>query len=657
MIRVLDKSIADKIAAGEVIDRPVSIIKELLENSLDAGADSITVEIRNGGKSYIRVTDNGCGIESDQVEIAFRRHATSKISSEKDLDAIGTLGFRGEALASICAVSRVELITKTRDARTGQKAVVDGSQIIENTATGCPDGTTVTVRDLFYNVPARRKFMGSDSAETRRIVDMVSRISLAYVDVKITLINGNKTVFATRGNGNIYNNIIKIYGSDIGRDLLPVDGRQGDFIIRGFVSPPSESAPSRNKQIFCVNGRVVSSKVLEKGLEDAYREKLFAGRFPVAFLFLSLPPEKLDVNVHPTKKEIRFDDDFEVEDFVRTNVYRALRAKESLPQIRSENLKHQVSVVEEQTSYVCEKDRSAALCTDGAAPAISGEKPAAALYMNYDGEKNAPAGGRISGENASVTAAPQVTGSVTADAKTPTVPVVKVREQGEQVEIKSLLSEMREERQDAEQRDREMKPQEPDSRGFDFRELHYMGALFNTYIMACDDDDFYLIDQHAAHERVFYEKLLRQYNEREKLSQQLLLPVNMNVSANVTVTEEVWLEDVRSMGYDIEFFGNNTYIVREIPAFMELGEAEDFLTDFFKELESRPDLTDRNVLEKIIMRSCKSAVKGGDVLTEAEIEGLIKDLSACVNPFSCPHGRPTFIRMTRYEIEKLFKRV
>ena len=637
MIRGLDKSIADKIAAGEVIDRPVSIIKELLENSLDAGADSITVEIRNGGKSYIRVTDNGCGIESDQVEIAFRRHATSKISSEKDLDAIGTLGFRGEALASICAVSRVELITKTRDARTGQKALVDGSRIVENTATGCPDGTTVTVRDLFYNVPARRKFMGSDSAETRRIVDMVSRISLAYVDVKITLINGNKTVFATRGNGNIYNNIIKIYGSDIGRDLLPVDGRQGDFIIRGFVSPPSESAPSRNKQIFCVNGRVVSSKVLEKGLEDAYREKLFAGRFPVAFLFLSLPPEKLDVNVHPTKKEIRFDDDFEVEDFVRTNVSKALRAKESLPQIRGENLTNPVSTGEEQTVNLYQKT------------------PATALYANDNGEKNTTTDGRIFEKNASGAAAVQTPGSAAVTA--PEVPVVKVREQGEQVEIKSLLSEMREERQDTEPRDREMTPKKPDRRDFDFRELHYMGALFNTYIMACDDDDFYLIDQHAAHERVFYEKLLRQYNEREKLSQQLLLPLNMNVSANVTVTEDVWIEDVRSMGYDIEFFGSNTYIVREIPAFMELREAEDFLTDFFKELGSRPDLTDRNVLEKIVMRSCKSAVKGGDVLTEAEIDGLIKDLSACVNPFSCPHGRPTFIRMTRYEIEKLFKRV
>lgn len=648
MIRVLDKSIADKIAAGEVIDRPVSIIKELLENSLDAGADSITVEIRNGGKSYIRVSDNGCGIESDQVEIAFRRHATSKISSEKDLDAIGTLGFRGEALASICAVSRVELITKTRDARTGQKAVVEGSLIVENTATGCPDGTTVTVRDLFYNVPARRKFMGSDSAETRRIVDMVSRISLAYVDVRVTLINGNKTVFATRGNGNIYNNIIKIYGSDIGRDLLPVDGRQGDLIIRGFVSPPSESAPSRNKQIFCVNGRVVSSKVLEKGLEDAYREKLFAGRFPIAFLFLSIPAEKLDVNVHPTKKEIRFDDDFEVEDFVRTNVSDALRVKESLPQIRSEDLRHQVNVGEEPGRYILEKQPAAE-------PMIRGVNSAETIYTNDSGEKISQASDQLSVEDADRAAAPQVL--MTPAERVPAVPVVNLREQGEQVEIKSLLSEMRENRQDEERRDLEMAPEKPDSRGFDFRELHYMGALFNTYIMACDDDDFYLIDQHAAHERIFYEKLLRQYNDREKLSQQLLMPVNLSVSANVTVTEDMWLEDVRSMGYDIEFFGGSTYIVREIPAFMELCEAEDFLTDFFRELGSKPDLTDRNVLEKIIMRSCKSAVKGGDVLTEAEIEGLIKDLSSCVNPFSCPHGRPTFIRMTRYEIEKLFKRV
>ena len=340
MIRILDKNVADKIAAGEVIDRPVSIIKELLENSLDADASGITVEIRNGGKSYIRVTDNGCGIEADEAELAFMRHATSKITSAGDLDAIRTLGFRGEALASICAVARVELITKTADAKTGRKIVIEGSQVMENTAIGCPEGTTVTVRDLFYNVPARQKFLASDSSETRRIVDMVSRISLAYGDVKINMINNGRSVFSTRGNGNILNNIISVYGSDVGRDLLPVESSRDGFLLKGFVSAPSSSAPSRSKQIFCVNGRIVSSKVLEKALEDGYREKLFAGRFPLAFLFLSMPPERLDVNVHPTKKQIRFDDDFEVQDFVREAVKGALNVKEALPQIRTETVSY-----------------------------------------------------------------------------------------------------------------------------------------------------------------------------------------------------------------------------------------------------------------------------------------------------------------------------
>ena len=275
MIKILDKHVADKIAAGEVIDRPVSIIKELLENSLDADASAVTVEIRNGGKSYIRVTDNGCGIPAGEVELAFKRHATSKITSADDLNSIETLGFRGEALASICAVARVELVTKTADAKTGRRVVIEGSSIVENTATGCPDGTTVTVRDLFYNVPARNKFLASDGAETRRIADMVSRIALSYGDVKFNLINGNTTVFSTRGNGNILNNIISIFGNEIGKNLLPAEYRRNGFVLKGFVSSPAASAPSRSKQIFCVNGRVVSSDVLEKALDEAYREKLF----------------------------------------------------------------------------------------------------------------------------------------------------------------------------------------------------------------------------------------------------------------------------------------------------------------------------------------------------------------------------------------------
>lgn len=603
MIKILEKNVADKIAAGEVIDRPVSIIKELMENSIDAGATAVTIEIRNGGKTYIRVTDNGCGIPEHEAELAFMRHATSKITSEHDLDAIRTLGFRGEALASICAVSRVELVTRTAEVRVGRKIVVEGSETLENTATGCPQGTTVTVRDLFYNVPARQKFLASDNAESRRIADMVSRIALSYVDVKITLINGSKTVFSTRGKGRILDNIISIYGSDTGRDLLPVESSSDGFVVKGFVSPPSASLPSRSRQVFCVNGRVISSRVMEKALDEAYKEKLFHGRFPAAFLFLAIPPDKLDVNIHPTKKEVRFDDNFEVEDFIRKAVTAALTVKNALPEIRKDDLKKQ-------------------------------EFTATAAKPSEVREKS------------------------------------KIEYVSEQVDIKNILKTLRDdsgmqEKTYENEDEHEVSVNKavdriivdkPVSRPFDMSELYIIGTVFDTYILASDSDTFYLIDQHAAHERIFYEKLLHQYNTSEKNSQQLLVAVSFNVAAAVAASEEEWIDQLRSMGYNIEFFGNNTYIVREIPAFMELGEAESFLSDFFSEVEHRIDFTDVRAVEKLIMKSCKSAVKGGDRLTDEETGALLKDLAGCINPFSCPHGRPTFIRMTRYEIEKMFKR-
>lgn len=605
MIKILDKHVADKIAAGEVIDRPVSIIKELIENALDADATSVTVEIRNGGKSYIRVTDNGCGIPADEVELAFKRHATSKITAAEDLDAIATLGFRGEALASICAVARVELITKTADAKSGRRVVIEGSDVLENSAIGCPDGTTITVRDLFFNVPARNKFLASDSSETRRIVDMVSRIALSYGDVKFNLINGNNKVFSTRGNGNILNNIINIFGNDIGRDLIPVEASSNDFIIKGFVSSPAASAPSRNKQIFCVNGRVVSSNILERALDDAYKAKLFHGRFPIAFLFLAMPPEKLDVNVHPTKKEIRFDDPYEVSDFVARAVKDALTVKESVPQIRHEYIKMQH---------------------------VEPSKPKDDGYQYTFNETTAEIK-EIKPE-----------------------PKLEVREEPE-VDINMILSTMRTNEESKVDEPSTLTVEIPSAIPFSFDDLIIKGSVFNTYIIAQDDEGFYLIDQHAAHERVFYERLLKQYNNETKAKQTLLIPVNFNVSAQVTALEETWLDKVCSIGYDIEYFGNNTYLVREIPAFMDLEEAEAFLNDMFRELEDKPDLTNKRTLERIITKACKSAVKGGDHLSEEEMASLMKDLKACINPFSCPHGRPTFIRMTKYEIEKLFKRV
>ena len=606
MIKILDKHIADKIAAGEVIDRPVSIVKELVENALDAEATSVTVEIRDGGRSYIRVTDNGFGIEESDVETAFRRHATSKISDVKDLDCIGTLGFRGEALASICAVSRTELITKTAGSKSGRRVVVEASEVLENTAVGCPEGTTVTVRDLFFNVPARYKFLASDASESRKIIDFVSRIALSYPDVRFSMINGKNRAFTTSGKGNILANIISIYGKDIGEGLIPVSASAGGFTLKAFVSSPDRTLPSRSRQIFCVNGRIIASSVLEHALDKAYAERMFKGRFPIAFLFLSMPPEKLDVNIHPTKKEIRFDDNSEVEDFVADAIAAALKGEQAVPDVSAEVASRQEEPAE-----------TAQIAADHLAATL-GEEP-----FRYE------------------------------------TPALKQQEQGEQerIDVKTVLGSMRES-QTAEIRRKETPDPVPEkvNRPFEFEDLTVIGAVFNTYILAQDEDCFYMIDQHAAHERVFYEKLMRQYEAEEKVSQQMLVPLSFSVASEVAESESSWIGQVRAMGYDIEFFGNNTYIVRKIPAFMEMSEAEAFLGDLFGSFRDKPDLTDHRILDKIITRSCKSAVKGGDTLDAAEVDALMTQLSVCDNPFSCPHGRPTFIKMTRYELERMFKR-
>ena len=621
MIRVLEKHVADKIAAGEVIDRPVSIIKELVENSLDADARSVTVEITKGGKEYLRVSDDGCGIPADEAELAFLRHATSKIEREEDLDAISSLGFRGEALASICAVARVDMITRTRDAHTGRHLTAEGSEILSNTATGCPEGTTITVRDLFYNVPARRKFLASDGAESRRIIDLMSRIALAYPDVRFRLLSGRREIFQTTGRGNILDNIQRIYGRDITRDLVAVDASEKGMVLRGFVSTPAASVSARNRQFFCVNGRVVSSRTMERGLEKAYRERLFAGRFPIAFLFLSLPADQLDVNVHPTKKEIRFDSEFAVEDFITEAVTKAIAAKEAIPRAAASS----GHTVQRQESPV---------------PKTSAEE--VPEKPEHDADRDAE-----------------------------TDSIFSVPDQGSQVDIKNILETMREDAQTEDTKVKEetapyegregtgssaSEKQPAASQSLDIASLQVIGSVLNTYIVATDGEALYLIDQHAAHERIFYEKLLRQYHDSDKYRQEMLLPIQISVSAQVENAEDLWIGYLRDMGYDIENFGSRTYIVRAMPAFGDPAECEAFLRQMLLELEEKPDPRDFAGLDRLIMRSCKSAVKGGDVLHPSEIRALLSGLSACDTPWSCPHGRPTIVKMTRYDLEKMFKR-
>ena len=330
MIRLLDKSVSDKIAAGEVIERPISIVKELVENALDAGADSVVIEIKNGGKSYIRITDNGCGIPCEEAETAFLRHATSKIETASDLDAVDTLGFRGEALASIAAVTRTELVTKTADSKTGVRLVLHGGSVIASEQIGCPDGTTIVVTDLFYNTPARLKFMKTDSSESGLIIDFISQMALAYKNVKFRLINNGKILFSTLGDGNRLNTILRVYNDVDARNMVPVSYSEGGLQIEGNISTPAFSKTTRGSQIYFVNGRVVSSKVIERGVTAGYKERLFEGRYPVVYLFLRVDPHTIDVNIHPNKREVRFDDEGAVTDFISRAIKNALATKDAV---------------------------------------------------------------------------------------------------------------------------------------------------------------------------------------------------------------------------------------------------------------------------------------------------------------------------------------
>lgn len=594
MIQLLSKEVSDKIAAGEVVDRPLSIVKELVENALDAGADSLVVEIRNGGKSYIRVSDNGWGISSDEVEIAFLRHATSKIQQAEDLNHIRTLGFRGEALSSIAAVTRIELLTKRREDKTGTLLRLSGGQIIDRKPVGCPEGTTIVVEDLFYNTPARLKFLKSDAAETSVITDFMSKIALAYDQCQIRFICNGNTLFTTMGKGSRLQNILTVYDRTIQDHLLPVEWEGPDYTLRGYVSKPSFTKTSRKYQIHFVNGRVISSRLLDQAIEDAYREKMFAGRFPVAFLFLDAEPEKLDVNIHPNKKEIRFEEEDLVREFVAQAIRRGLDRPEAVPAIEKK--------ASREKNFVF--------------PVSTPETPA---------EKN-----------------------IEIKASTP------IRE--EQVNIKNILSTIRREEDRKEtwtvKESTELPVMAPP-----IEDLTILGSVFSSYILASGNQHFYLIDQHAAHERVTYEKLMIGFRRGDQRIQQLLIPFVQSLTYGERQHLEDWIQFLNRLGYEAEEFGPNDFRITGVPAFLSLEESQDFLRYLTENIQEGADLKNSAIQEKIVARACKSSVKAGDSLKAEEMEHLIKELFLCENPYTCPHGRPTLIRLSKGEIERMFKRI
>ena len=602
MIRALPRELSDKIAAGEVVERPVSIVKELIENSLDAGASAVTCEIRKGGKDYIRVTDNGCGIPSGEVELAFMRYATSKIATEEDLNAIGTLGFRGEALASIAAVSRTELITKPAGQASGTRIRIEGGVCCDITEAACEDGTTIIVTDLFYNTPARRKFLKPDNAEAALISDYVSKMALAYPDVRFRLVSNGTILYSTLGKGDLQNAILTLYSPQMAKGLVSIEGAAAvdeDLKLAGYVSAPAYSRNNKRMQVFFVNGRWVKSKVMEDALEDAFSDKLFEGRHPAAFLFLETDPRSVDVNIHPHKTEIKFYDERRVTDFMIRAIRSSLLKQEGVAEVSSIA---KPLIREPETVYA---------------------KPYASI-----------------------------------------VDINSLQEISEPVKTENLFARMREEsghpsiavqEEIVPYRVTTADEDEKEEPRLLFSSLTIVGEAFATYIIAKDEEHVYMIDQHAAHERILYEQLLKIFNGANAPSQTILAPVLLQLGAvsKTSVSERIDL--LRTLGYTIEEFGMGDVVLKEIPSCMGLQEAEDFAIHILQQdTVKSSDIQLKR--EELTGNACKAAIKGGDHLDLQEMKELFASLDNCENPFSCPHGRPTLIRFSKSDLERQFKR-
>ncbi len=600
MIKVLDSFVADKIAAGEVIERPVSAVKELVENSIDAGAESIIVEIRKGGKSYIRVTDDGCGISFDEAETAFLRHATSKISGISDLDNIVSLGFRGEALASISAVSRLTMVTRRPEDMSGVKLVLHGGKAVSKERTGCNSGTTVIVEDLFYNTPARRKFMKTDSREASSIIELIQQYAVCYAGIRFMMINNGMTLFSTSGDGDTHSVIKSLYPSLARNGLLSVSNEH----VKGYVSDPGTTMSTRKGQLFFVNGRLVSSNVIEKGLEEGYQGRIFSG-FPVAVLFIEADPGDIDVNIHPGKQEIRFLRQDEVKKDISEAVSKAVMTGSGVPKGFLKNIESSESPHITQTDDTAFKEQE------------TEQTSIREFLKNLDRAETF--------EVYEAPAIPEVAESAE--------PVYEPVPAPAKAYADTVLS----------------------PAPFDFADLSFKGYVFNTYIIMQGKDELYIFDQHAAHERIFYEKFMRGYNNSAHSPQPVLTAFTINVSNDVYSMSGEWLGDLIRMGYDIEDFGDCTFIVRGIPPYMSVDEAERF-AGAYAEAAGEAGGSNTVVIDKLITKSCKSAVKAHDVLSEHEITDLMSELAECDNPYSCPHGRPTFIRISSYDIERSFRR-
>ena len=614
-IAILNQETIDKIAAGEVVERPCSVVKELVENAIDAGSTAITVEIKEGGISFIRITDHGCGIERDLDAVALYRHSTSKIRSAEDLLTVKSLGCRGEALSCISAVARVELITKTYDELTGTRYVIEGSKELSNEEIGAPDGTTFIVKDLFYNVPARRKFLKTAQTEGSYISDMVEKLALSHPDISFKFINNNQTKLHTSGNGNRKDIIYHIFGREISSSLLEVKHECEYFKVEGFIGKPVITRGNRNYENYFINGRYVKSNILSRAIEEAYKSFLMQHQYPFTVLYFTFFSE-LDVNVHPTKMELRFDNNNEIYVELCDTIYAILSRKEMIPEVPVDSTSAPKKIVHEYKEPIPE--------------------PFEKRRIN---EVRAAESRSVYGQ--SVTSAVKDYSAIEPAVKTPKTSTAYEPAQvvtGTQQTLgdydKVFLTESAK------------------------KQFSIIGQLFKTYWLIEFEDKLYIIDQHAAHEKVLYEKTMARLANKDFTSQRISPPIVMTLDARESEMLEKYRPQIEQFGYEVEHFGGKEYMISAIPDNLFNIDMKDLfieMLDDFSNATGRqtPDI----ITEKVASMSCKAAVKGNDKLTLPEINKLIDELLSLDNPYNCPHGRPTIISMSKYEIEKKFKRI
>lgn len=653
-IALLSQETIDKIAAGEVIERPSSVVKELVENAIDAGSSAVTVEIKEGGISFIRISDNGCGIEREQIPLAFLRHSTSKIKSVEDLFTVTSLGFRGEALSSIAAVSQVELITKTNGDFTGSRYLIEGSKEVSLEEIGAPDGTTFIVRNLFYNTPARKKFLKSAQTEGTYIHELMQRMILSHPDVAFKFIMNNQVKLQSSGNGNIKDIIYHLYGRDITKALLPIAHENELFKVSGFIGKPMISRGNRGYELYFVNGRFIRSQILSKAIEDAFKPFLMQHQYPFTVLYFEIDSSLLDVNVHPTKMELRFSNQQELYREVQSILSASLVHRDIIPEVPVDTPKKnemEVPKIEKVMPEPFEQKR-----LEEIRKAVRKDSPYEIKYP---------------------VSRPMGTGSVSSAAQEKLLDTIKsmppedMMEERIQKEPLPEQSKKETEKELAKEayvlREEETygaKPEGSYEQGSFLKEEEMakqkiIGQLFDTYWLVEYNDRLFIVDQHAAHEKVMYEKLKKQFEKKEFTSQAISPPIVITLSMREAEVLERFKEQFTKLGFEIEHFGGAEYSICGVPGNLYRLNTRDVLIEMLDELTdgiSERATTDV-ILDKIASMSCKAAVKGSQRLSLPEMEQLMKDLMKLDNPYNCPHGRPTIIAMSKYEIEKKFKRI